>query len=173
MAFGRSYSGSVKIRSYKIHALQRDVQFVSRAFALICGFLHSSLWDDFFKAEFPRSMLVLDVAGKAVCKTDPAGSARASALAVVGLCAQLPKTWVWEEGGCPGVCTKMRSHRPGESWVWLPGFSKSERWGFALPSILVHSLIRASLIGMIAFISAEGVIRIQLALCNLYTDDAL
>lgn len=48
----------------------------------------------FLKAEFPRSMLVLGVAGKAVCKTDPTGSARASALAVVGLCAQLPKSWV-------------------------------------------------------------------------------
>lgn len=39
-------------------------------------------------------MLVLRVAGKAVCETDPIGSARASALAVVDLCAQLPKTWI-------------------------------------------------------------------------------
>lgn len=47
----------------------------------------------FLKAEFPRNMLVPSVAGKSVCKADPTGSARASAL-VVGLCAQLPKMWI-------------------------------------------------------------------------------
>lgn len=47
----------------------------------------------FLKAEFPRNMLVPSVAGKAVCETDPSGRARASAL-VVGLCAQLPETWI-------------------------------------------------------------------------------
>lgn len=47
-----------------------------------------------FKAEFSGNMLVPSVAGKAVRKTDPTGNGRASALAVLGLCVQLPKTWI-------------------------------------------------------------------------------
>lgn len=144
--------------------LQRNVQCVLQYLHYLCFFACISVkW--FLRAEFLRNILILSAAGKAYTKAYVIWSARASALAAVGLCAQLPEMWIKEEDDCPGISPKIRFNRLHQKWVCL-ALARMKREALVLPK---HACIvfNRSIFNLSSFQLKE------LVGCNLYTVDSV